>query len=366
MQDGNYGKAILCFRSAEQQLAQSQLTADAIQQAWDNLRKTSALNVVFRDFSEQVGEPSSTVQAAQKLQDLLKSRVESKEFKNVKLKFENDLSQETGYRTATRDGIDWKTIAVDGYNTAVIYGDINMLTVEKSMRSEWKTRQRKITRMMANPEYAKLAARRDKLNSDLYRGGLLYARQQQIKSEIKSIEKKLAALSPQVILEEIEEMPYQITIYTWIANVKMDMHILDQSGRKIWALAPYEDILQIEDQVIPPNPQSHDPQERSGDPLEPHSDSEIKRQVVDQIIETKIFPDIVKNFENYGLRFYHQAFELYNPQKEIKQPSINFLESIEEYFKFLACYEKKGENDDLTETVQLFLDSCISDLWLIR
>jgi hypothetical protein len=53
-----------------------------------------------------------------------------------------------------------------------------MLTVEKSMRSEWKTRPRKITRKMANPEYAELAARRDKLNSDLYRGGLIYTRRQ--------------------------------------------------------------------------------------------------------------------------------------------------------------------------------------------
>jgi hypothetical protein len=100
MGDGNYGKAILCFRSAEQQLAQTQLTADAIQKAWDNLRQTSALKVVFRDFSERVGEPGVTEQASRKLQDLLKSRIETKEFKNVKLKFENDLTQETGYRYA--------------------------------------------------------------------------------------------------------------------------------------------------------------------------------------------------------------------------------------------------------------------------
>ena len=84
------------------------------------------------------------------------------------------------------------------------------------------------------------------------------------------------------------------------------------------------------------------------------------------VVENKIFPTIVKSFEDYGLRFYHQAFELYNPEKEIKQPTIKFLESIEEYFKFLASYEDKGEDDDLPEKVQQFLDRCLSDLWLIR
>jgi tetratricopeptide (TPR) repeat protein len=365
MKDGNYGKAILCFRSAEQQLAQTKLTTNAIQQAWEKLRETTALKVVFKDFSQQVGDPSVTAQAAKKLQDLLKSRVEAREFKNVKLKFKNDLEKETSYRSTNPNEIDWGTIPTNGYNTAVIYGDIKALSVEKSMRSEWKTRQRRITRKMENPEHAELAGRRDELNSDL-EGGVSNARRRQIKAEIKKIEKKLAGLSPVIMLEEIEEMPYQITTYIWICSVKVDMHLTDQSGRQLWALEPYEDILQIEDHVIPPNPQSNDPKEKRGDPLEPHSDPEIKRQVVDQVVENKIFPNIVKSFEDYGLRFYHQAFELYNPEKENKQPSIKFLESIEEYFKFLASYEDKGEDDDLPEKVQQFLDRCISDLWLIR
>ena len=92
---------------------------------------------------------------------------------------------------------------------------------------------------------------------------------------------------------------------------------------------------------IPPNSGSDDPKLSAGDDLMLPSDSEFKEQAIDHVMETIIYPDIVKNFENYGLRFYEQASQLSSPEKP-EHASVAFSNSIEEYYKFLASYEGKG------------------------
>jgi hypothetical protein len=94
------------------------------------------------------------------------------------------------------------------------------------------------------------------------------------------------------------------------------------------------------------------------------SESEFKEQAIDHMMETIIYPDIVKNFENYGMQFYEQASQLSLPEKP-EHTSMAFRNSIEEYYKFLASYEGKGGDGNLTQKVEQFLDSCVTDNWLL-
>ena len=70
------------------------------------------------------------------------------------------------YRSSFVEDIDWGTIQDKGYNS-VISGYIKLLKVEKSLGSEWKTRKRKVRRIIDNEEYARLVIRRAELNSAL-------------------------------------------------------------------------------------------------------------------------------------------------------------------------------------------------------
>jgi len=107
-----------------------------------------------------------------------------------------------------------------------------------------------------------------------------------------------------------------------------------------------------------------DPKLNAGDDLILPSDSEFKEQAIDHMMETIIYPNIVRNFENYGMQFYEKATQLSRPEKP-ERASMAFRNSIEEYYKFLASYEGKGGDDNLTQTVEQFLDSCVSDNWLL-
>jgi len=166
LKNKSYGKAILCFRSAEQYLAETRLTRSLIDKAWENIRETSALKVAFWDFFQQVGDPRMSVYATASLKDLLKNRVETDAFKNISLSFERFIDTKMAYRSSFVEDIDWGTIQDKGYNS-VISGYIKLLKVEKSLGSEWKTRKRKVRRIIDNEEYARLVIRRAELNSAL-------------------------------------------------------------------------------------------------------------------------------------------------------------------------------------------------------
>jgi len=75
-------------------------------------------------------------------------------------------STKMAYRSSFVEDIDWGTIQDKGYNS-VISGYIKLLKVEKSLGSEWKTRKRKVRRIIDNEEYARLVIRRAELNSAL-------------------------------------------------------------------------------------------------------------------------------------------------------------------------------------------------------
>jgi tetratricopeptide (TPR) repeat protein len=417
MQNGNYGKAILCFRSAEQYLTETMLTQSLIHKAWENIRETSTLKVAFWDFFQQIGDPRMSVYATAKLKDLLKTRVETNAFKNIALNFERIKQTQMAYRSGFVEDIDWGTIQVRGYNS-VISGYIKLLKVEKSLGSEWKTRKRKVRRIIENEQYARLVIRRAELNTalkgktrlmvdnekyvilvnehealkaELDSAKLSSRDEKKIRKNLASIEKKLAKMKPKREMTKVEiraelknidqtlpqippkieadveeETSYQITKHTMTAHIQVELQIATPDGGHVWPLKQYEDIFQVIDHVIPPNANSDDPQERMGDPLILPSDSEFKKQAIDNVIQNKVYPDLIDKFENYGMRFYNRAAQLSKPEIKPDPASMAFLDAIEEYFKFLACYEDKGYDDKLPEEVQQYLDRYVSNLCLVR
>jgi tetratricopeptide (TPR) repeat protein len=417
MKNGNYGKAILCFRSAEQYLTETRLTQTLIHEAWEKIRETSALNVAFWDFFQQIGDPRMSVYATAKLKDLLKNKVATNEFKNVTLNFERIKETKMAYRSGFVEDIDWGTLQTKGYNS-VISGYIKLLKVEKSLGSEWKTRKRKVRRIIENEQYARLVIRRAELNSalkdkiqlmvDNEKYMILAGKREDLKAELDSaepgsrderkirknlmsIEKKLTKIRPKremtkseirselnkinQTLPEIppkieadveEETSYQVTKHTMTAHLQLELQIATPDGGHVWPLKQYEDIFQVIDYVIPPNANSDDPKERMGDSLSLPSDSEFKKQAIDQVIQNQVYPDLIDNFENYGTRFFHRAARLSKSEVKPNSTSMAFLDAIEEYFKFLACYKDKGYDDKLTEGVQQYLDRYVSNLCLVR
>ncbi|CAB1075257.1 hypothetical protein D1AOALGA4SA_3077 [Olavius algarvensis Delta 1 endosymbiont] len=64
------------------------------------------------------------------------------------------------------------------------------------------------------------------------------------------------------------------------------------------------------------------------------------------------------------MRYYEEATQQSSPEKP-EHASMAFRNAIEEYYKFLASYEGRGEDDDLTQEVEKFLDSCVAESWLL-
>ena len=122
----------------------------------------------------------------------------------------------------------------------------------------------------------------------------------------------------------------------------------------------------IEDVVIPPNLKSNNLEERAGDPLTLPSETEFTEQAIDYVLENKVVPGICDSLENYGMEYYLKAEELSKPDEKSEIATTDFLDSIEAYYKFLACYEDKGEEDTLPEKVERKIDTYVSDLWLVR
>jgi len=186
----------------------------------------------------------------------------------------------------------------------------------------------------------------------------------QIEDQLEEISERLLTIPPKIEMDVEEEKSYQLVKHTMTAHTQLDVEILAPDGSHIWPMKRYEDVYKIEDSVIPPNLSSDDPKERTGDPLTLPSESEFKEQAIDHIVESKIVPDLTENFWTYGIRFYNKAKKLSTIQD--KADPMAFMDSFEEYYKFLACYEDRGEEERLTEEVEKKLDTYICDLWLIR
>jgi len=80
---GNFGKAILCFRSADQQLPGTRLTRDLIRGAWEQIKKGSSLNMAFLDFSQEIGDPSISSYITRKIKERLKNDIKGNGYKNL-------------------------------------------------------------------------------------------------------------------------------------------------------------------------------------------------------------------------------------------------------------------------------------------
>ena len=237
------------------------------------------------------------------------------------------------------------------------------------MNSEWKTRKRTVRKIVDNEAYTRIIIRQAELRAGMkskkWRKEKRMSKSQ-IERQLELIEERLLTIPPKIEAEVEEETPYQLVNHTMTAHMHIDVEILAPDGSHIWPMKRYEDVYQIEDSVVPPNLMSDDPEERMGDPLTLPSEYEFKEQAIDHIVKNKIIPDMMEDFRGYGMRFYNKATHLSSLRKESTSANAAFLDSFEEYYKFLACYEDKGEEDTLTEEVEKKLASNISDAWLIR
>jgi len=368
LQTGNYGKAVLCFRSAEQQLSETRITRLILTKSWDQIRKGSALNAVFLEFSQEVGDPSVSKYITGKIKEGLKGEIKSNRFKNITVELEETEEDDLTIKSGVTTDIDWGAVISSGFN-AVITGKVRLLKQDTSVNSEWKTRKRTVRKIVDNEAYSRLVIRQAEL-----RAGMKSKRWRkekgmskgQIERQLELIEERLLTIPPKIEAEVEEETPFQLVSHTMTAHMNIDIEILAPDGSHIWPMKRYEDVYQIEDSVVPPNLMSDDPEERMGDPLTLPSEYEFKEQAIDHIVKNKIMPDLIGDFRGYGMRFYNKATRLSRRQDESTFDNAAFLDSFEEYYKFLACYEDKGEEDKLTEEVEKKLESNISDTWLIR
>ena len=368
MKTGNFGKAILCFRSAEQQLAETALTREAIQESWDQIRENSSLRMVFLDFSEKIGDLSVSRYITEKIKKRIEAAGGERRFKNITIASGVTQTYDMMTRTRFSSDIEWGSVLSKGFN-AVITGQIKMLKQDTSVNSEWKTRKRIVRKIVDNEEYTRLTIRQAELR---YGMKSKYWRKEnrlssgQIEDQLEMISEQLLTIPPKIEADVEDEIPYQLVKYTMTAYMQINVVTLAPDGGHIWPLKHYEDTFQIQDSVIPPNLTSDDPKERMGDPLTLPSESAFKEQAIDYIVEKRIIPDLVKNFQSYGVKFYKKATELSRFKDDLTSDATAFFDSIEEYYKFLACYQAGSEEDTLLEEVEKELDSYVSDLWLIR
>lgn len=418
IETGNHGKAILCFRSAEQQLAETRLTRELIRESWEQIREESSLKMVFLDFSQGISDLSVSRYITEKIKKRLEDAGGKKRFKNISVALGATQEYDMITRSGMSSDIDWGSVLQEGYN-AVFTGRIKLLKQETSVNSEWKTRKRMVNRIVDNEEYSRLIIRRaslklglisdykaPKVDNEKYlkvamkrdivkanlESDMLTEKVKQklqrkmdkldryleripakrwmsggeMEDELELIEEKLPTIPPKIEAEVEEETPYQLVKHTMTAYMQIVVEILSPGGNPIWPVKHYEDTFQIEDSVTPPNLASEDPNERMGDPLTLPSESVFKEQAIDYILDKRILPDLVEDFNSYGIQFYKRANKLNILQNGSNHAAREFLDSFEEYYRFLACYKDKGEEDTLREDVEKKLESHISDLWLLR
>jgi len=372
---GNYGKAILCFTSAERQLGTNHLTRKYIDESWEKIRDISALHCTILEFSEDISEPGAGRYIAHRLRTAFDEILRENPFRNVTLACTASESQPITYRTPLADDIDWGALISDGYNS-VITGTVKMLRIDRAVNSEWKTRKQKTRQIVDNEEYTRLVMRRAELMAGLKADKRDRPRHPtedrpmkrgEMDDELRDIEERLPLIPPKVEREVEEEIPCQLVKHTMTAHMRIEVAVLSPVGGNLWPLQRYEDTFTIEDSVVPPNLKSDDPRERQGDPLTLPSDSAFREQALDYMIQKKIVPDLLADFRDYGITFYENASAEVHAQEDLEPYSTAFLEAIEEYYKFLACFCPDNPDEQaLKEKVEKELHSCVCDQWLIR
>jgi len=360
---GEFGKAILCFRSAETFIGKNGLTKGLIEEAQDSLRKASERHIFIWDFSEQVGDPSIADYATGRLKASLASCIRKTPLENIKLDFSNlSRSQRISQKLLAND-IDWGLIRAKNCNT-IIACDIQLLKIDKSLQTEWKTRERKVRKIVDNEEFAHLQMEMADLKKKLRIDG--YPNKGKMEDRIERIQKDLEVISPKIEREILEKTSYQVETHTLKAYIQIQVDILDKSGSSFWPEKQYEATYEITDDVIPPDLNSKNAKERKGDPLFLPTESKFKEQAIDFILEKNIIPDVMKAFENYGMRYLKKAESRLSRSKAKTDSRAELREAVEDYFTFLSCYKDKGPKDGLTEEVERKLDELIVVQWLLK
>lgn len=368
---GDYGKAILAFQSAEAQLGETVSTLDGIDEAKRKIIDTNRLKIAFWNFYQKNGEPGISSHAAAALKKSLKKAEKISPLKNIQLEYDIISDDEMSLR-ADQKNIDWGLIQSKACNV-LLTGNIKSFRIDSSEKSDWKTRVYKKKQIIDNKEYLSLVIKLAKLNNarmnkipETEIDGQVYAKKDYAK-EIEHIETILPGISPKVEAEVEEKSSYQVEKHMLTAFMKIDVNILYQNGSLMWPAMSYQDEFKLEDLVISPDLQSSVPEERAGDPLVLPSEYEFMKMALNHIIETKIAPDVYGKLDNYGMRFYFTANELLPMEKNISKASNDhFKSAIEEYYKFLMCYKDKGAADNKPEKVTDFLNSLISQRWIMR
>jgi len=369
LKTGHHGKAILAFRSAEDQLGTTVMTQDGIRRAREKISETNRLNIAFWDLNYKNGEAGVSSYASEKIKESLASEVSVSPLKNIVLKYDIITDDEMSI-SSDLGNIDWGLVQSKSCN-ALLTGKIESLRIDSSKQSQWKTRVHKEKRIIDNKVYLtqvmKLArlknATMNKLPKIVFEGQSIPRKN--YKDEIKKIEAVLPGISPKVEADVEEKISYQVEKYTMTAAIRINVGILYQNGSLAWPAMVYQDEFQIQDLVIAPDLQSKIPEERAGDPLVLPSKYEFTQMALDHIIETKIIPDLKSKLENYGMRFYASGNRLYPLENGGYLSESRFQNAVEDYYKFLICYKDKGESDDKPEQVTRFLDRFISQTRLL-
>jgi len=367
---GNYGKAILAFLSAEDQLNESMLTQSSIDEAKKKIIEDTELRIAFWDFILKSKKTGIASHATLRLKENLKAAEKKSSLKNIKLQY-NIISEREMAIRGDHNTIDWGLIQSKNCN-ALISGTIESLSIDTSKTSEWKTRIHKMKKIVDNPDYLATVIKLAKLNNariNKLKGVDIdsrYYKKSDYKKEIEKIETELPGISPKVEADVEEISSYQVEKHIMKALVQIDMNILYQNGTPLWPSKSYQDEFVIEDLVVSPDLQSSIPEEKAGDSLALPSEYEFIKMAINHIIDTKIIPDLTKKFNDYGTRFFNAANKLSPIEEKNLKGSTPFKAAIEDYYKFLLNYKDKGDLDDTPEKVNRYLNSFISDKWLIR
>jgi len=367
---GDYGKAILAFQSAEDQLGKTVISQNGIDKASNSIMDANHLKIAFWNFYIKNGESGVVSHASERLKESLKKEVSTVPLKNIKLQYDIITENEMSVRS-DQENIDWGLIQSKDCN-ALLSGKIETLRIDTSRNSEWKTRVYKKNKIVDNKEYLAMVIKLAKLKNaqinstpNIEIEGRVYEKKG-YKKEIKTIETILPGISPKVEAVVEETSSYQVEKHVMKAFVQIDVNVYYQNGSPLWPSKSYQDEFVIEDSVISPDLQSTIPEEREGDPLVLPSEYEFMKLAVNHLIDTKIVPDLSAKFGDYGLRYYEAGNKL-SPVGSLNQKgSVQFRNAIEEYYKFLACYKDKGDEDTKTEDVTHYLNSLISDEWILK
>ncbi len=358
MRTGNYGKAILCFRSAERELAESELTQRYIREALEKIREHTALRVALWGFSQDVGDPGLCADATKALRKRLNSELQTRKFKNISFRLDNARGAAMTDGACKSSEVQWADVREQGCNRAIA-GTIRVVNTENAVNSQWKIRKRNVEKQVENKEYMRLMGRRAYLNGKLDRRDIRGSEKKEIRAELEEIEKTLLTIPPWETVFVEEKTPYQETIHILTAQIQLDAGVETKEKKE---RRRYLETFRTTDLVKPPDLDSGTP----GDPLELPTHSEFERESIAKLIAQKVFPDLMQEFEEYGLSFLEEARRLYDFRKQRTRDSLDFFNAIEEYYKFLVCYEGQGTKADLTEEVEEFMNSCVSDPALIH